>query len=156
MLWFFAGTSALYALVGQHTEALTLLVAILPLLGMDVYLHRRTQASTEGLKSRLATTATVFRNGIETSIPSGDLVPGDLVRVSPGEPLPADGLFVAASEVQVDESALTGEAYPVAKRPIVGEPPNGKEPRVEEVHWAFAGTRMDVDGKCPNSCCIHG
>ena len=99
MLWFFAGTSALYALVGQHTEAITLLVAILPLLGMDIYLHRRTQASTEGLKSRLATTATVFRNGIETSIPSSDLVPGDLVRVSPGEPLPADGLFVACRKI---------------------------------------------------------
>lgn len=142
MLWFFGGTSALYALVGQHTEALTLLAAILPLLGMDVYLHRRTQASTEGLKSRLATTATVFRNGVEVAIPSGDLVPGDLVRVSPGEPLPADGLFVAAREVQVDESALTGEAYPVAKQPIVGEPRDGKEPQVDEVHWAFAGTRM--------------
>ena len=81
MLWFFAGTPLLYALVGQHTEALTLLVAILPLLGMDVYLHRRTKASTEGLKSRLATTATVFRNGVEASIHSNDLVPGDLVRV---------------------------------------------------------------------------
>ncbi len=142
MLWFFAGTSAIYAFVGQHTEALTLLVAILPLLGMDVYLHRRTQASTEGLKSRLATTATVFRDGMEVSIPSCDLVPGDLVRVSSGEPLPADGLFVAASEVQVDESALTGEAYPVAKRPIAAAPRDGKEPRVDEVHWAFAGTRM--------------
>ena len=62
MLWFFAGTSALYAIVGQQTEALTLLVAILPLIGMDVYLHRRTQASTEGLKSRLATTATNVRH----------------------------------------------------------------------------------------------
>jgi len=141
MLWFFGGTSALYAVVGQHTESLTLLVAILPLLGMDAYLHQRTQASTEGLKSRLATTATAFRNGVESSIPASDLVPGDLVRVSPGEPLPADGLFVAASEVQVDESALTGEAYPVAKRPVVVER-DGKEPRVDEVHWAFAGTRM--------------
>ncbi len=142
MLWFFAGTSALYAFVGQHTEALTLLAAILPLLGMDVYLHRRTQASTEGLKGRLATTATAFRNGIETSIPSAALVPGDLIRVSSGEPIPADGLFVAASEVQVDESALTGEAYPVAKRPVVTVPRDGKEPQVDEVHWACAGTRL--------------
>lgn len=34
------------------------------------------------------------------------------------------------------------EAYPAAKRPIVGEPRDGNEPRVEEVHWAFADTRM--------------
>jgi len=37
MLWFFAATSALYAIVGQQTEALTLLVAIQPLIGMDNY-----------------------------------------------------------------------------------------------------------------------
>lgn len=141
MLWFFAGTSAIYAFIGQHTEALTLLAAILPLLGMDVYLHRRTQASTEGLKSRLATTATAFRNGTETSIPSASLVPGDLIRVSSGEPIPADGLFVSASEVQVDESALTGEAYPVAKRLLIVSG-DGKESQVDEVHWAFAGTRL--------------
>lgn len=142
MLWFFAGTSALYAFVGQHTEAITLLAAILPLLGMDVYLHRRTQASTEGLKGRLATTATAYRNGTETSLPCAAIVPGDLIRVNPSEPIPADGLFVSASEVQVDESALTGEAYPVAKRQVIAAPRDGKEPRVDEVHWAFAGTRM--------------
>jgi Ca2+-transporting ATPase len=54
MIWFFAGTSALYAVVGQLAEAATLLGAIVPLVLMDVFLHRRTQASTEGLKSRLA------------------------------------------------------------------------------------------------------
>lgn len=43
MLWFFAGTSVLYALVGQLAEALSLLVAIVPLLGMDFYVHQRTQ-----------------------------------------------------------------------------------------------------------------
>lgn len=141
MLWFFAGTSALYAFVGQQTEALTLLAAIAPLLGMDVYLHRRTQASTEGLKGRLATTATAFRNGAETSILSADIVPGDLIRVDPDQPIPADGLFLSASEVQIDESSLTGEAYPVAKKQIVSVP-DGHEPPVDEVHWAFAGTRM--------------
>lgn len=141
MLWFFAGTSALYAFVGQNTEALTLLAAIVPLIGMDVYLHRRTQASTEGLKSRLATTAVAFRDGAETSIPSVALVPGDLIRVTSNEPIPADGIFLSASEVQVDESALTGEAHPVAKGHFVGAP-DGQASPVDEVHWGFAGTRM--------------
>src|SRR5690349_8213894 len=63
MIWFFAGTSALYAIVGQVAEAATLLGAIVPLVFMDVFLHRRTQASTEGLKSRLASQATVVRDG---------------------------------------------------------------------------------------------
>ena len=112
MLWFFAGVGVLYLVIGQRTEALTLLVAILPLLGMDVYLHRRTQASTAGLKSRLAATAKVVRDDSVATIPAVDLVPGDLVIVPPGEPFPADALVLEGTGLQVDESALTGEAYP--------------------------------------------
>ncbi|MBX6313086.1 MAG: HAD-IC family P-type ATPase [Isosphaeraceae bacterium] len=142
MLWFFAGTGILYAAIGQRTEAVTLLAAILPLVGMDVYLHRRTQASTAGLKTRLAAAASVVRDGQVVGVPAVDVVPGDLALVSPGEPFPADGVIVEGSRIQVDESALTGEAYPVPKRPL-GEPPGmGDAPAVDEEHWAFAGTRL--------------
>ena len=48
MLWFFLGTGIVYALVGQRVEAITLGIAILPLLLMDVFLHRRTSASIQG------------------------------------------------------------------------------------------------------------
>jgi Ca2+-transporting ATPase len=48
MIWFFAATSSLYAGVGRIAEAVTLLLAIGPIELMDVFLHRRTQASTEG------------------------------------------------------------------------------------------------------------
>ena len=71
MIWFFAATSALYAGVGQVVEAITLLVAIGPLVLMDVFLHRRTQASTEGLKSRLAERASVMRDGMLDRHPGG-------------------------------------------------------------------------------------
>jgi Ca2+-transporting ATPase len=118
MLWFLAGVSALYAAVGQHTESLTLLAAIVPLVVMDFVLHRRTQASTEGLQGRLAARATTIRGGVAVEIPAIDLVPGDLVVVRAGAPFPADGLVVAGEELQVDESALTGEAFPAAKRAL--------------------------------------
>ena len=142
MLWLFAGVGVLYALIGQLTEALTLIVAILPLLGMDVYLHRRTQASTAGLKTRLATTANVVRDDSVGTIPAVDLVPGDLVVIPPGEPSPADGLVIEGTGLQVDESALTGEAYPVPKRPLGDLPRASGDPLVEEEHWVFAGTRL--------------
>ena len=142
MLWFLAGTSALYAAVGQGVEALTLVVAILPLAGMDVVLHRRTQASTEGLASRLASRARVVRDGAAREVAAADLVPGDLVLVATGEPFPADGVIVAGRELQADESALTGEAYPVAKLALDAPPPDGDEPIVEHEHWGFAGTRL--------------
>jgi P-type Ca2+ transporter type 2C len=142
MIWFLVGTSALYGVLGERIEALTLILAILPLVGMDTYLHRRTRASTEGLSSRLAARASVLRDGVAVVVAATDLVPGDLVTVPPGEPFPADGLIVAGSGVQADESMLTGEAYPVAKRPLSSVPVDGAEPAVDGLHWGFAGTRV--------------
>jgi Ca2+-transporting ATPase len=140
MLWFLVLTAGLFGLLGQVTESLTLLVAMAPLLGMDAYLHRRTTASSAGLASRLATTARVLRDGQWRDIPSRELVPGDLAEVSPGEYFPADGLLVSGNSLQVDESTLTGESLPVAKRTL--EPAAPLPASAAEEHWGTAGTRL--------------
>ena len=142
MIWFLAGVSGLYAGVGELKEAVILLVAVVPLVGMDAFLHWRTQASTEGLKSRLAERANVVRDSVPAQIPARELVPGDLALVAPAEAFPADGIIVGGAELQVDESSLTGEAYPVAKRPPTGAFGRGEEPLVDVQHWGFAGTRL--------------
>ena len=142
MLWFLAGVSLLYGILGEVTEAVVLVVAIVPLAGMGVYLHRRTQASTEGLKGRLAERATVVRESAPVEVRAVELVPGDLAVVSPGEPFPADGIVVDGAELQADESTLTGEAHPVVKRALPGPPGPGAEPLVDSRHWVFAGTRL--------------
>ncbi|HMH52078.1 MAG TPA: HAD-IC family P-type ATPase [Candidatus Acidoferrum sp.] len=145
MLWFLAGVSALYAVVGQRTESLILLAAIAPLAVMDVVLHRRTSASTAGLQGRLAARADVIRDGVAAEVPAIDLVPGDLVVVTAGAPFPADGIVVAGHELYADESALTGEAYPVVKRTLDGADlvdVEADEVFVDGASWAFAGTRL--------------
>jgi len=142
MIWFFAGTSALYGIVGQIVEAATLIGAIVPLVLMDVFLHRRTQASTEGLKSRLASRATVVRDGVAIDVAVGDVVPGDLAIVITGEPFPADGIVLTGADLQVDESSLTGESYPVRKRPVTAPARATDDPRVGHEGWVFAGTRL--------------
>jgi Ca2+-transporting ATPase len=142
MIWFLVGTAVLYAVLSQYTEAITLLVSIMPLVGMDAYLHRRTQASTQGLRGLLSDTARVVRDGAEVVVPATEVVVGDLAIVTTGEPFPADGIVLAGSELRVDESALTGEAYPVAKHPIHGEPPGGDDALVDSESWGFAGTRL--------------
>lgn len=140
MLWFLVLTAGLFGLLGQVTESMTLLVAMAPLLGMDAYLHRRTTASSAGLASRLATSARVLRDGQWQDIPSRELVPGDLVEVTPGEYFPADGLLVSGEHLQVDESTLTGESLPVAKRTL--EPTAPLPASASEAHWGTAGTRL--------------
>jgi Ca2+-transporting ATPase len=142
MLWFLLGTSALFGFVGEWTEAMILLVALIPFLGMDAFLHRRTHASTEGLSSKLASVATVWRDGLQQIIASTELVPGDLVVVGVGEAFPADGLIVRGERLQSDESALTGEAYPVRKDPLADLPRLDGDAKVESEHWGFAGTRL--------------
>jgi len=142
MLWFLAATGLVYALVGERREALTLLVALVPLVGMDAFLHWRSQASAEGLRARLAARAVVIRDGARVEISALDVVPGDLVAVSSGEPFPVDGLVVAGSELQADESTLTGEAYPVGKRPVPRIPAGRDERPIDTAHWVFAGTRL--------------
>jgi Ca2+-transporting ATPase len=140
MLWFLVGTSALFAFLGDRVEAAILAVAIVPLIGMDAYLHRRTQASTRGLAGRLAVTARVLRDAEIMERPAVEIVPGDLVDVRSGESFPADGLVIAGENMQVDESALTGESLPVRKQPYVAD--GVAEPLVDNVHWGAAGTRL--------------
>jgi Ca2+-transporting ATPase len=140
MIWFLVGVSALFTLLGDYTEAAILAVALVPLVGMDAYLHRRTQASTQGLASRLAAYATVLREGGPVTVAARDLVPGDLVEVASGEPFPADGLVVSGAELQVDEASLTGEAYPVRKQPIARM--SAALRSADASHWVYAGTRL--------------
>lgn len=142
MIWFLVGTAVLYAVLSEVSEAITLLVSIVPLIGMDAYLHRRTQASTQGLRGLLSDTARVMRDGAEVEIPATEVVVGDLALVATGEPFPADGILVEGSELRVDESALTGEAYPVSKHPLHDEPAGGDDVLIESEHWGFAGTRL--------------
>ena len=142
MLWFLVGTSAMFVFVGQLTEAAILLAALVPLVGMDAFLHRRTQASIQGLSSRLGSTATVERDGSRQEIASTGIVPGDLVIVAAGEPFPADGLLVAGERIQVDESALTGESFPVRKELLAQLPARENEVKVDSRAWGLAGTRL--------------
>ncbi len=145
MIWFLLGIGTIFILVGDTTEAVVLFVAILPLVVMDAILHWRTQASTSSLKGQLTSQVTALRSGKEVLVASHDLVPGDLILVNPGLYLPADGLFQEAKDLQVDESALTGEAFPIAKN-IYREDPfflSGKgETAVDPNSLGFAGTRV--------------
>ncbi len=145
MIWFLAGTAVLFAWLRDYAEAAVIAIALAPIIGMDSFLHRRTQASTAGLAGRLAARARVVRDGALVEIPSADIVPGDDVVVSGPEPFPADGVLIASSNVQVDESALTGEALPVRKHafePAARGADRSTESAIAHESWAAAGTRV--------------
>lgn len=137
MIWFLLIVSAAYALLGQRLEAITLLVATVPFVAMDAWLHRRTRASTRSLQHLVATTARVRRDGEEQEIAAHELVPGDLALLHAGDTCPADGVLVTARELLTEESALSGEAFPVSKTAVAE-----LSEQVDERAWCHAGTRV--------------
>ncbi len=145
MIWFLIGIGSAFLLTGEFTDGVTLFVAVLPLLFMDAFLHWRTQASTAALKSQLSSRVKVRRDAKDIEINSHDLVPGDAVIIEPGGFLPADGIFEVAREIQIDESALTGESLPIKKNQIEADPfllaPHG-EVKVPSQTLGYAGTRV--------------
>jgi Ca2+-transporting ATPase len=145
MIWFLIGIGVVFFVLGQRSEAITLFVAILPLILMDAFLHWRTQASTLGLKSNLTSRVFVVREGKDIEIDSKELVPGDLLKLSTGIFIPADGLIEEAHEIQVDESVLTGEAFPIQKIQYQHDPfaqSDKLEVPIDPKALAFAGTRV--------------
>src|SRR2546423_5776129 len=75
----------------------------------------KAESAMNALKSMMKATARVRRDGTEAQIPAEELVVGDVVLITAGDQVPADGRIVAASALQIDESALTGESVPAAK-----------------------------------------
>lgn len=142
MIWFLIITSLLFAVLKNYNQALILFFATIPLMGMDAFLHWRTQVSTQALSSQLASSAQVIRNNTQITIPARDIVPGDLVVIPTGIPFPADGIIVKCNNVQVDESSLTGESFPV-KKDIPDPMYNDYSlPPTDNKYWGFAGTRV--------------
>jgi Ca2+-transporting ATPase len=68
------------------------------------------------LARSMTTQTTVVRDGMEKSVPSTELVPGDIVIMNSGDKVPADMRILKVRELQVNESALTGESVPVEKK----------------------------------------
>src|SRR5690348_9616802 len=75
----------------------------------------KAESAMNALKSMMKATARVRRDGTESQIPAEEVVVGDVVLISAGDEVPADGRIIAASALQIDESALTGESVPAAK-----------------------------------------
>jgi Ca2+-transporting ATPase len=146
MIWFLVATAALYAWLGDTIEAAVLAFAILPLIGMDAFLHWRTQASTEGLRQRLAARAAVIRDGQQQDISANELVPGDLVVLRAGDWTPADGLIEVGESLQADQSTLTGEAMPIAKHAFAQGRAVQRGVLIEDENWLFAGVRVLTGG----------
>lgn len=107
--------AAIYGALGNIHDAAILLAIIIPS-GLLTFAQEFRAASTiHRLRKRLATTVVTLRDGRERPVPIEELVKGDVIRLSAGDPVPADVLLLTSSDLLVDESLLTGESLPVEK-----------------------------------------
>nr|MBC7245845.1 cation-transporting P-type ATPase [Chloroflexota bacterium] len=102
-------------------------IAQMPQLGIAIWLvnfingafsfwqEYRAEKAAEALRRLLPTYARVLREGEEQHIPAEELVPGDVLLLSEGDHISADGRLVHEVELQIDQSTLTGESHPVHK-----------------------------------------
>lgn len=93
--------------------------------------------SLDALSKTMTTPATVLREGKEIRIPSEELVPGDIVLLSSGDKVSADLRLIAVKDIQINESALTGESLPVQKHATVL---SGGESLADRKNMAYAST----------------
>ena len=75
----------------------------------------KAESAMNALKSQTKQTARVRRGGVESAIPVEEVVIGDIVLITAGDNVAADGRIIAASSLSIDESALTGESTPASK-----------------------------------------
>ena len=105
----------LYLFLGDLGEALMLLAFVAMTVTITVVQEQRTEKALQALRDLTSPQARVLRDGQTVTIPSRELVVGDLLVLTEGGRVAADAWVWTASDLQADESLLTGEAVPVSK-----------------------------------------
>ncbi|MCX6048867.1 MAG: magnesium-translocating P-type ATPase, partial [Chloroflexi bacterium] len=101
----------------EWTDAIIILVIILGSSILGFWQEYSATNAVAKLRARVTLKATVLRDGKPQTIPAEAVVPGDVVLLSAGSLIPADGVLLEAKDFFVSQAVLTGETFPVEKKP---------------------------------------
>ena len=107
--------SVISALLGDYVEAAAIMAIVVLNAVLGIVQERRAEEALAALKKLASPDAQVMRNGHRRSVPSYELVPGDIVFLEAGNFIPADIRLLEAVNLRVEEASLTGESLPVQK-----------------------------------------
>ena len=116
MFLLLVAAAAIYLLLGDLREALVLAASIVVVAIITVVQERKSERALEALRELSSPRALVVRDGAVQRIPGAEVVRGDLMLLAEGDRVAADARLVAAHDLLVDESLLTGESLPVEKQ----------------------------------------
>jgi Mg2+-importing ATPase len=131
--------SVISASLGQKTDALIIVTIVLVGIGINFWQTYRSQQAADRLRASVAPTATVERDGAWQELPIEVVVPGDLIRLSAGDLVPADARLIDTRDLSVQQAMLTGESLPIDKHASrAGAGPDG----ADESSLVFLGTSV--------------
>ncbi len=136
ILFFAAGLSFF---LHDPVDASIILAIVLASGLLGFWQERGAAHALEKLLAIVQTKAVALRDGVEREIPVEEIVPGDVVVLSPGGNLPGDCLILESQDLFVDEATLTGETYPVAKTKATLPP---ETPLGQRTNTLFMGTHV--------------
>ncbi|MDA8128955.1 MAG: cation-translocating P-type ATPase [Betaproteobacteria bacterium] len=131
--------AAIYLVLGDLHEALLLLFFVCVVMGITLYQSRKTERVLQALRDLTSPRALVVRDGEKQRIAGHDVVRDDIVLLAEGDRVPADALLLMCNGLQVDESLLTGEAFPVRKAPRADAVPPPR-PGGPDTPMVYSGT----------------
>jgi len=112
--------AAISLLAGQRTDFIIIMAVVIIDVAVGFAQEYQAQRTYTGLKRLLKPMTTVIRNGSRQEVEVADLVPGDLVVLTAGERVPADGVVIESAKLTMEEAILTGETEAVAKSTAPG------------------------------------
>lgn len=105
------------AFLQDWTDALIIVLIVLGSALLSFFQENSASRAAEKLKQQLTFTSKVLRDGQVVALPTEKIFPGDIVQLSAGNLIPADGLVLDANDFFVNQAVLTGETFPVEKSP---------------------------------------
>jgi P-type Mg2+ transporter len=127
------------AVLQDWTDAAIILVIVLGSAILSFTQEYRADNAAEKLRARVTPRVTAQRDGRSVSVPAEDVVSGDVLQLSAGSLIPADGVLLEANDFFVNQAVLTGETFPVEKQPAVVPAAAGLS---ERTNCVFMGTNV--------------
>jgi Mg2+-importing ATPase len=128
--------------LGETVNASIVIMMIFLSVVLNFFQEHKASKAAEELKNKVSLTSSVIREGKEIKIPSTDLVPGDILVLNAGDLVSADARIIEAKDFFVNQSALSGESFPVEKNNLPIDTKNSKLSTLCFTNTVFAGTNV--------------
>ncbi|MCE1247391.1 MAG: cation-translocating P-type ATPase [Firmicutes bacterium] len=129
----------IYFLLGEKQEAMMLLGFVFVIIGITIYQERKTERALEALRDLTSPRALVIRDGEQKRIAGREVVTEDVIVLAEGDRVPADARLIWQTNMNADESLLTGESVPVRKT-STDKASEVTRPGGDDLPFVFSGT----------------